>query len=152
MYKITFLILAGLLASCFALPSQAAECAVTIEANDAMKYNTDSIKIPSSCDQFEVTLKHVGKLDAQVMGHNVVISRTSDITALAQAAMQAGAAQQYVPADDSRILAHSELIGGGQSTTFTIPVASLPTSDDLSFFCSFPGHYALMQGKVVLVP
>lgn len=145
------LVLAGLAGFAFTLPSHAAECSTTVEGNDAMQYNTDNINIPASCKTFEVTLKHTGQLPVTVMGHNMVITKTDDIHAVDAAGTKAGADNEYVPQDDPRVIAHSDLVGGGESTTFSIPVAKLSADGKYSFFCSFPGHVALMKGTITLV-
>ena len=67
-------------------PAVVADCATTIEGNDAMQYNADSITIPASCSQFTVNLKHVGKLAVNVMGHNFVVAKEADANARAGSA------------------------------------------------------------------
>ena len=62
-------------------PAVVADCATTVEANDMMQYNADSITVPASCTQFTINLKHTGKLAANVMGHNVVIAKEADMMA-----------------------------------------------------------------------
>lgn len=57
-------------------------CSTEIEANDAMQYNVGSITVPSSCTNFKITLKHTGKLPVASMGHDVVITRQSDMQAV----------------------------------------------------------------------
>lgn len=128
----------------------AATCSADIEGNDAMKYNVANIDISKSCKTFTINLKHTGKLAKNVMGHNVVIAKTSDIKAIDADGMKAGLASDYVKPGDARVVAHSKVVGGGESTSFTVPVAKLGSG--YSFFCSFPGHSALMKGTVTLVP
>ena len=62
------------------------ECSQTIEANDQIQYNKKEIKVAKSCKEFTLTLKHVGMLAANVMGHNWVLAKTSDYQALARQA------------------------------------------------------------------
>ena len=67
--------------------------------------------------------------------------------------MKAGLAADYIKAADARVIAHSKVVGGGESTSVVIPVAKLSaTGAPLSFFCSFPGHSALMKGSITLKP
>lgn len=131
-------------------PLYAAECAITVEGNDAMQFNTKAIEIPAACKDFTVTLKHVGKLPKASMGHNWVLSKTADETAITAEAIKAGAAADYLKADDARIIAHTKLIGGGESDSVTFPVSKLTAGEAYSFFCSFPGHAALMKGTVTV--
>ena len=134
-----------------ATPVLAAECAVDIESNDAMQFNTKEISISKTCKDFTINMKHVGKLPAAAMGHNVVVTKTADLQAVATEGVAAGVAKDYVKEGDERVIAHTKLIGGGETTTVTFPVEKLAADGDYSFFCSFPGHSALMKGKVTLV-
>src|SRR5690606_11906606 len=45
-----------------ATASAGGACEVEIEGNDAMQFNTKSITIPSSCDDFTITLVHTGTM------------------------------------------------------------------------------------------
>jgi len=131
-------------------PLHAAECAITVEGNDAMQFNTKAIEIPATCKDFSVTLKHVGKLPKASMGHNWVLSKTADEAAITGEAIKAGAAKDYLDTSDARIIAHTKLIGGGESDSVTFPVSKLAAGEAYSFFCSFPGHAALMKGTVTV--
>jgi len=123
-----------------------ANCATTIEANDQMQYNADSITVPASCTQFTINLKHVGTMAANVMGHNMVIAAQTDMEGIDQDG--AGVTPDHVKADDARVIAHTKVIGGGESTSMTFDVARIKTGGPFKFFCSFPGHMSLMQGSI----
>ena len=62
--------------------------------------------------------------------------------------MSAGLPNNYVPKDDKRIIAHTKVVGGGESTSITFPTSSLKKGGDYTFFCSFPGHWSVMKGKL----
>lgn len=128
----------------------ASDCAVTVESNDAMQFNVKSLQVPSSCKSFDITLKHVGKLPKAAMGHNVVITKTADMAAVAKDGISAGVSNDYLKPGDSRVLAHSKLIGGGESDTLTLDVGKLAAGESYSFFCSFPGHASMMKGSLKL--
>ena len=53
-------------------------------------------------------------------------------------------ATDYIPEDQSNVIAHTKLVGGGESTTITFHAPEKGTYD---FICSFPGHYSMMKGK-----
>ena len=127
-------------------PAVVADCATTVEANDMMQYNADSITVPASCTQFTINLKHTGKLAANVMGHNVVIAKEADMAGIA--ADGASDPATHVKAGDTRAIAHSKVIGGGESTSVSFDVAKIKDGGPFKFFCSFPGHLALMQGSI----
>lgn len=123
-------------------------CSTEIEANDAMQYNVGSITVPSSCTNFKITLKHTGKLPVASMGHDVVITKQSDMQAVDQESATAGLDNGYIKAGDSRIIAHTKLIGGGQTASVSFPVSKIKSGGPYVFFCSFPGHSALMHGTI----
>ena len=123
-------------------------CAVAIEGNDQMKFNLPAIKLAADCTQVTVTLKHTGKMAANVMGHNWVLTKTADVQPVAMAGMKAPIADSHLPKGDARVLAATKIIGGGQSTSVTFSTSKLTKGGDYSFFCSFPGHFGLMKGKL----
>lgn len=143
----TRLILAFALSVAAPLASAAGECAIDVTADDALRFSTKEIVVPPSCTQFTVNLAHIGKMPAASMGHNIVIAQTSDLAAVAKD----GAAVQpdHVKEGDARVIAHTKIIGGGEKTSVTFDTAALQAGGDYSFFCSFPGHWAVMKGKVV---
>jgi azurin len=150
MTRVLFVLSAAAAAVLAAPSAMAAECAVTVESNDAMQFNLKSLEVPKSCKSYEITLKHVGKLPKTAMGHNVVISKTADMAAVAKDGIGAGVAQGYLKAEDARVLAHTALIGGGESSTVTLDVTKLAAAESYSFFCSFPGHSSIMKGSLKL--
>lgn len=123
-------------------------CAVDIEGNDMMQFNVSSISVPSSCSEFTINLAHVGRLPEAAMGHNVVVTAASDMAAVAADGISAGASGGYLKSGDSRIIAATDMIGGGESTSVTFDVGKIKTGGPWQFFCSFPGHAALMKGTI----
>jgi azurin len=124
-------------------------CSQTIEGNDLIKFNLTEMRVSSSCGEVTVTLRHVGMLPAAAMGHNWVLAATQDYVAIAQAGQSAGA-PTFLPAGDPRILASTNIIGGGEETSVTFDISGLQAGGDYTFFCSFPGHYVLMNGKFIV--
>jgi azurin len=127
-----------------------ANCATEIEGTDAMQFNVGSIVVPASCTEFKITLKHTGTMPVAAMGHNVVITKAADMQAVAAEGMGAGAAAAYVKAGDARVIAHTSLIGGGETTSVSFPVSKIKDGGPYEFFCSFPGHSALMKGTIAV--
>jgi azurin len=122
-------------------------CRVSIEANDMMQFSTRSLAVPASCAEIEVTLRNVGKQPARIMGHNWVLTRDSDMTAVASAGIAAGFGHDYQAPADKRIIAATKIVGGGESTTVHIDSTLLQPGVSYMFFCSAPGHASLMKGK-----
>lgn len=126
------------------------DCATEIEGTDAMQFNVGSITVPASCTKFTITLKHSGQMPVAAMGHNIVIAKAADMQGVTADGIGAGAAAGYLKAGDTRVIAHTELVGGGQSTTVTFPVASIQGDGPYEFFCSFPGHSTAMKGSIAV--
>jgi azurin len=57
-------------------------------------------------------------------------------------------APEYLPKDQSAILAHTKIVGGGESDTVTFTAPDKPGT--YPFFCSFPGHFSMMKGKLIV--
>ena len=130
-------------------PAWGQECSQTIEGNDMMRFDLSEIRVGADCGAVTITLKHVGQLPVNAMGHNFVLTATADYVAVATDALTAGP-PNYLPEGDSRVLAASAMIGGGEETSVTIDVSGLQAGGDYTFMCTFPGHYVLMNGKFII--
>lgn len=129
----------------------AGNCTVALKGNDAMQFDLKEATVSASCPTITIELTHTGKLPAAAMGHNVVVSTTADMSGLGRDAVKAGAANHYVPKGDARVIAATTLIGGGQKTSIALPGKKLTAGGDYSFYCSFPGHYTMMKGKLIVI-
>ena len=126
------------------------DCATEIEGNDAMQFNVKSITVPASCSEFKITLKHTGKMPVAAMGHNVVITTLDDMKKVAADGMGAGIDNDYVKPGDDRVIAHTKMIGGGETTSVSFDVSKIKGDGPYEFFCSFPGHSAIMKGTIAV--
>lgn len=117
---------------------------IVINSNDQMRFDTSQIKVQAG-EKIKLTLNHTGKLPKNVMGHNfVLLALGTDVAKFSQAAMKAKE-NEYIPA--SGVIVHTELIGGGESTTIEF---TAPSKGSYDFICSFPGHYVMMKGKFIV--
>ncbi len=146
-YTLVAAALIGGQALIFSAPAAAADkvCKLAITGNDSMQYDKKELSVAADCTQVQLTLTHIGKLPKEVMGHNWVLVKTEDLNAVANAGMGAGIASNYLQAGDKRVIAHTKVVGGGESDTVTFATAG-PAGQSLSYLCSFPGHNALMRG------
>lgn len=119
---------------------------LVITGNDLMKFNKSELKAKAG-QKVKLTLRHVGKSDKMVMGHNVVILKLgTDIAMFAgKAAMSKD--NDYIPEATTDVIAHTKMIGGGETAVveFTAPEAG-----EYDFICSFPGHFGMMKGKFIV--
>jgi azurin len=140
--------LIGVNAFLFTAPAQAADkvCKLEISGNDLMQYDKKELAVAKDCTSVAVTLKHIGKLPAASMGHNWTLVKTTDVTGVANDGIAAGLPADYIKAGDTRVIAHTKVVGGGQSATVTFPTSKLKAGESYTYLCTFPGHSALMKG------
>jgi len=139
----------SLLAFIFAALSIAtthAETVIEISANDTMQYDQTAFEVPAG-EEIKLIFINKGNLPKAAMGHNLVITKPDTNIMALGGVSAAAAATEYIPQDEAnaaKIVAHTKLLGPGESDTiiFTLEAGSHP------FFCSFPGHFALMKGTI----
>ncbi|MFP6886486.1 MAG: plastocyanin/azurin family copper-binding protein [Opitutales bacterium] len=123
---------------------------VSITGNDTMQYDVKVFEVKAG-SKVKLVLKNIGKVPKTAMGHNVVILKKG-VTAIAfgQKALGAGANALNALPDSVKgdTLAHTKLLGPGESDTiiFTAP----KEAGDYEYVCTFPGHFALMRGKMTV--
>ena len=124
-------------------------CPLTIDATDDMRFEQETLKVEMRCTEVEVTLHHIGKLPARIMGHDWVLTKTADVAAVANAGMGAGLANSFQQPGDKRIIAATKLVGGGENAVVKFSTAQLERGVSYSYFCSAPGHFSIMKGRFV---
>ena len=134
--------------------SPSAETAVVqITGNDQMQYNIDRFEVKAG-QTVRIELSHIGQLDDEVMGHNVVVLKMGENPEqFAMDVLQNGGSLEndYVPqAVQGRVIAHTEVVGGGESTSIEFTAPAQP--GDYPFLCTFPAHVATMKGVMVVTP
>lgn len=124
-----------------------AENVLVIEGNDQMQFNTNELKAVAG-KPIKLTLKHVGKIPKEAMGHNLVILQEgTDEAAFALKANEAKATDYIPESEKASIIAHTKLLGGGEEDTIEFTIDKKGT---YKFICSFPGHVALMKGVLIV--
>ena len=136
-------------------PSRAADaggkvCKLAISANDMMRFDQTSMSVAKDCATVEVTLTHTGKFPIQTMGHNWTLVKSADLAAVATDSLTAGLQNDWVKPGDPRVIAHTKVIGGGQTASVSFPLSKLKAGESYSFLCTFPGHSALMKGTFTI--
>ncbi len=120
---------------------------VTLEiaGTDQMQFDKAELKVKAG-QKVTLVFKHAGTMPKDAMGHNwVLLKQGTDIPAFAEKAM-AAKDTDYIPESDA-VIAHTKLIGGGETDTITFDAPEKGTYD---FICSFPGHYAMMKGQFIV--
>jgi azurin len=116
---------------------------VTIQADDKMRFDVTAFDAKPG-QKISVTLKNVGTTPKFSMGHNfVMLDRTINSSNVQSAFLDKAsteAAHDYVPPGAKEVLAHTKLLGPGETDTATFNAPYIP--GDYLYLCSFPGHYS----------
>ena len=119
---------------------------IVLTANDMMQFNLKEIKVKAG-QRVRLTLRHIGKLDVNIMGHNfVLLKQGADLVAFATAAATQKD-NKYIPVGTENVITHTDMIGGGQVATIEFEAPEVGTYE---FLCSFPAHYAMMRGQFIV--
>ncbi|MCA5006805.1 plastocyanin/azurin family copper-binding protein [Sphingobacterium bovistauri] len=117
----------------------------TVEGNDQMKFNTELIRVKAG-EPLELTLKNVGSLPKESMGHNLVILKPGVDIATFGGEAAAAADNEYIPKSSlSSVVAHTKLLGPGEEDKISVTLEK----GVYEYICSFPGHFGMMKGKIV---
>jgi azurin len=120
---------------------------LALSGNDLMQFDKKEFKVKAG-QEVTLTLRHIGKIDIKIMGHNFVLLKPGiAIPAFSAKAAAAGQKLDWIPDGGKDVIAHTKMIGGGQTTTVTFTAPAAGTYD---FICSFPGHSGLMKGKFIV--
>lgn len=120
---------------------------LALSGNDLMQFDKDEFRVKAG-QEVTLTLLHTGKIDIKVMGHNFVLLKPDvAIPAFSAKAAAVGQESDWIPEEGKDVIAHTKMIGGGQSTKVTFTAPAPGTYD---FICSFPGHSGLMKGKFIV--
>ncbi len=119
---------------------------VMLTSSDRMQFNTKEIKVKAG-EKVTVTLKHTGKMAKNVMGHNfVLLTQGTDLVDFASKAASARDTD-YIPEGTTEVIAHTKIIGGGETDVIEFDA---PAPGTYEFLCSFPGHYGMMKGVFIV--
>jgi len=121
------------------------ETEIVLNSDDTMRFDKNMLLVESG-KKITLTLNHNGKLDKLVMGHNFVLLKEGvDISSFAQRAASARDSE-YIP-EGNEVIVHTKMLGGGESDTISFMA---PNKGFYTFICSFPGHWGLMKGKLIV--
>lgn len=116
-----------------------------------MKYKETEFTVPAG---ETVKLVFDNTATSPSMQHNVVIAASNSdglLKKIGQAGTQAGSTNDYVPQEGDlteQILAHTPMSKPGETVSVTFTTPSEP--GDYGYVCTFPGHWATMQGTMIV--
>lgn len=120
---------------------------LTISGTDQMQFDKKELRVKAG-QKVRLTLTHTGTMAKNAMGHNwVLLKEGVDLAAFGQKSATA-MDNDYIPAsEEGSIIAHTKMLGGGESDTIEF---TAPAKGSYEYLCSFPGHYALMRGVLIV--
>ena len=118
---------------------------IVLNSFDNMMYDKKVIEAKSG-KSILLILNHKGKIGKEFMGHNFILLKIgTDVDDFAKRAVKAKNTD-YIP-DGNETIAYTKMIGGGESTSVSFQIQE---PGEYEFICSFPGHYNLMRGKLIV--
>ena len=143
-------ILSAIILSSFLLLNVNAVTKVAISGNDQMQFSIKEFEVNAG-DEVELEFKNAGSLPKIAMGHNLVILKEGvSAIAFGGKALQAGANATNALPDSVKddVLAFTKLLGPGEVEVVKFTAPKKPGIHQ--FVCTFPGHYAMMRGVMVV--
>ena len=120
---------------------------VNIDGTDTMMYSKNSFEVKSG-QKVKLTFKNTGKLPKVAMGHNIVILKNSvDLVDFCNEAVKFPTNEYFPKGREKDVIARTRLLGPGEADTIYFMA---PESGTYEFVCTFPGHFALMKGKMIV--
>ena len=120
---------------------------ILFEMDDQLKFPMASFEVKSG-QTVKLTIKNGGSMPKASMAHNLVILKPGvNVDQFAISAMTF-AATDYIPTgSEAQVIAHTKLVGAGESDTIEFKA---PSPGTYRFLCTFPGHFATMQGDMIV--
>ena len=123
---------------------------VSISGNDLMQFSLKEFEVKAG-EEVEIEFKNAGSLPKIAMGHNLVILKEGvSAIAFGGKALQAGANATNALPDSVKtdVLAYTKLLGPGEVEIIKFKAPN--KAGVHQFVCTFPGHYAMMRGVMVV--
>lgn len=139
-----------LVATLFSMASFAVEArTITIIGQNNLRYSVEKI-VTSPGEKLTIKLVNNTKMPASAMSHDwVLLKQSADPKAFAQAARAAPGRGTLPESKMDLVIAHTEMVAGGESDTVTFTVPTKPGT--YMYICTFPGHFlAGMKGKLIV--
>lgn len=130
-------------------PAAAAPREVKITANDQMQYSVKKIDAKPG-EELKIVLTAISSVPKTEMSHNwILLAKTANADGFVMAAAMARATEYIPAAKKDQILAHTKLVGGGETVEVTFKAPTEP--GNYTYLCSFPGHFAAGMKGVLAV-
>jgi len=112
---------------------------ITVKGTDNMKFDATLIEAEPG-ETVRITLVVESNLPKASMAHNIaILDQNVDTEEFVMASMTEKDNEYIALSFEENVIAATEMIGGGETSTieFTVP----ETPGDYDYVCTFPGHY-----------
>ena len=131
-------------------PSEPVEVTVEVAGDDQMKFSLERIEVDAPA-KVTIAFRNVGKMPKVAMGHNFVLLKQGvNALELASECISGGAVAEndFLPEQlRDRALGWTKVLGPGEEDRF---VAEVLEPGSYPFVCTFPGHWTIMKGVMVV--
>ncbi|RYD80418.1 MAG: Azurin [Sphingobacteriales bacterium] len=120
---------------------------VNMTGDDKMKFNISEIMAKAG-QKITIHLKNIGNLPKETMSHNfILLKQGTDVAAYALKAMSAKDSEYFPEAEKDKTIAHTKMLGPGESDSISFDA---PAPGKYEYICSFPGHFSIMRGTLII--
>lgn len=119
---------------------------IEIVGNDQMKYDKTEITVKAG-EEVTILFKSVGELPAEAMSHDlVVLDQGTTAQEFGMEAAKAGSLEKMSEEQKEPVIVSTDMLSAGQEEEITF---TLEEPGKYEFVCTFPGHFASMQGVII---
>lgn len=132
------------------LNSFSADCSISLEGNNMMQFSSTQLNFSSSCSDITIKFKNTSNLAKEIAGHNVVVSKDSDFDALTNMVDPSNGMDEGFLPSTPMVIGKTPFLGPNETYDLKISTSKLNSGQTYVFWCSYPGHWGIMKGNLVL--
>ncbi len=127
---------------------QPAARTIELQVGDNMKFTPNEITAKPG-ERLHVVIKDTGVMPKNAMAHNfVLLKKGANPKSFVEKSQTARATNFIAPEVANEVIAHTSLVGPGETADVTFEA---PPAGTYTFLCSFPGHFAVgMKGTLTV--
>ena len=112
---------------------------ITVKGLDNMQFSETLIEAKPG-EKLRIVLETVSNLPPAAMAHNLaILEQNVNVEEFVMSSMAMPDEDYIDPQYEDKLIAYTEMIGGGETSTIEFTVPEIP--GDYEYVCTFPGHY-----------
>jgi len=125
---------------------------INLTCDKSLKGGTIKISNLSVLTDALVTIKfkNTSNLAKEIAGHNVVVSKDSDFDALTNMVDPSNGMDEGFLPSTPMVIGKTPFLGPNETYDLKISTSKLNSGQTYVFWCSYPGHWGIMKGNLVL--